>query len=252
MAISESSSESDLVLSPIPGSVFATAFHEHASDIDGQLLLDPSFVESVFDGDGMLIDGFYTDSSFASFLAPTPALQPQTLSSPLSLSDESSSSQTTLVEENGQNVPVNRQRRQRSARSPKSGPTERMLEITPDELACYYAMPITEASKKLKVGLTVLKKRCREFGIPRWPHRKLKSLDGLIHNIQELSKESPSSGKKKFEDAVSELEVQKRNMQANPAVDLSDDTKRLRQACFKQSYKQRRQALARLEEDDEE
>jgi hypothetical protein len=45
-------------------------------------------------------------------------------------------------------------------------------------------MPITQASKELKVGLTVLKKRCREFGIPRWPHRKMKSLDSLIQNIQ--------------------------------------------------------------------
>jgi hypothetical protein len=34
-----------------------------------------------------------------------------------------------------------------------------------------------------KVGVTVLKKRCRELGIARWPHRKVKSLNTLIENI---------------------------------------------------------------------
>jgi hypothetical protein len=41
-----------------------------------------------------------------------------------------------------------------------------------------------EASRNLKVGLTVLKKKCREFGIARWPHRKIKSLDSLIQDLQ--------------------------------------------------------------------
>jgi hypothetical protein len=59
-----------------------------------------------------------------------------------------------------------------------------MTEITLHELSHYFHMPITQASKELKVGLTVLKKRCREFGIPRWPHRKMKSLESLINNIQ--------------------------------------------------------------------
>lgn len=33
-----------------------------------------------------------------------------------------------------------------------------------------------EASKKLGVCVTVLKKICRRFGISRWPHRKLRSV----------------------------------------------------------------------------
>lgn len=48
----------------------------------------------------------------------------------------------------------------------------------------YFYMPITEAAKELNVGLTLLKKRCRELGIRRWPHRKLMSLQTLINNIQ--------------------------------------------------------------------
>ena len=65
-----------------------------------------------------------------------------------------------------------------------NGISERMTEITLHDLSQYFHMPITQASKELKVGLTVLKKRCREFGIPRWPHRKMKSLESLINNIQ--------------------------------------------------------------------
>ena len=45
-------------------------------------------------------------------------------------------------------------------------------------------MPSEEAAKKLGVGLTVLKRICRKFGVPRWPYRKLKSLDRLITNVE--------------------------------------------------------------------
>lgn len=48
----------------------------------------------------------------------------------------------------------------------------------------YFYMPITQAAKELNVGLTLLKKRCRELGIRRWPHRKLMSLQTLIKNVQ--------------------------------------------------------------------
>eukprot|EP01018_Ginkgo_biloba_P009256 Gb_36930 [translate_table: standard] len=63
-------------------------------------------------------------------------------------------------------------------------PTKRVADIALKDLAKYFDVPITEASRNLKVGLTVLKKKCREFGIPRWPHRKIKSLDSLIQNLQ--------------------------------------------------------------------
>jgi len=48
----------------------------------------------------------------------------------------------------------------------------------------YFYMPISQAAKELNVGLTHLKKRCRDLGIQRWPHRKLMSLQTLIKNIQ--------------------------------------------------------------------
>jgi len=48
----------------------------------------------------------------------------------------------------------------------------------------YFYMPITKAAKELNIGVTLLKKRCRELGIPRWPHRKLTSLNALIANLK--------------------------------------------------------------------
>ena len=53
-----------------------------------------------------------------------------------------------------------------------------------EELRKYFYMPITKAAREMNVGLTVLKKRCRELGVARWPHRKMKSLRALILNIQ--------------------------------------------------------------------
>jgi hypothetical protein len=56
--------------------------------------------------------------------------------------------------------------------------------LTFEIVSQYFLMPITQAARELNVGLTVLKKRCRELGIPRWPHRKMKSLHALINNVE--------------------------------------------------------------------
>lgn len=53
-----------------------------------------------------------------------------------------------------------------------------------DEIQKHFGVPIAQAAKELKVGLTVLKKRCRELNITRWPHRKIKSLKSLITNVK--------------------------------------------------------------------
>ncbi|KAI3887018.1 hypothetical protein MKW92_003142 [Papaver armeniacum] len=60
-----------------------------------------------------------------------------------------------------------------------------IAKITMDDLVKYFDVTINEAANSLNVGLTALKRKCRELGIPRWPHRKIKSLGTLIHNLQE-------------------------------------------------------------------
>ncbi|MCO5563150.1 hypothetical protein L7F22_016787 [Adiantum nelumboides] len=118
--------------------------------------------------------------------------------------------------------------------------SERMTEITLHELSQYFSMPINQAAKKLNVGLTVLKKRCREFKIPRWPHRKMKSINCLIDNIKDLAEEQGVNSSPRVLKVVRELEEQRRLMEEMPAAELAERTKKLRQACFKANYKKRR------------
>ncbi|KAG5019216.1 Protein RKD4 [Glycine soja] len=99
-----------------------------------------------------------------------------------------------------------------------------------DEIKKHFGVPITEAAKRLNVGLTMLKRRCRELSITRWPHRKLKSLQLLIDNVKEMG----------LEDEVPRLERQKRLLEKLPGLELSEEAKKLRQACFKANYKKRR------------
>ncbi|XP_074349900.1 uncharacterized protein LOC141689496 [Apium graveolens] len=103
----------------------------------------------------------------------------------------------------------------------------------------YFYMPITQAAKELNVGLTLLKKRCRDLGIRRWPHRKLMSLQTLIRNVQELGKQQGEAAKEKLNEAIEILEQERKLIEEAPDVDMDGKTKRLRQACFKANYKKR-------------
>ncbi|XP_074316399.1 protein RKD1-like [Silene latifolia] len=112
--------------------------------------------------------------------------------------------------------------------------------LSKEIISQYFYMPITKAAKELNVGLTLLKKRCRELGIQRWPHRKLMSLQTLIKNVQELGKEGGDENGEKLKEAIEILEQEKKLMEEIPDLQLETRTKRLRQACFKANYKRRK------------
>ncbi|XP_047331958.1 protein RKD2-like [Impatiens glandulifera] len=112
-------------------------------------------------------------------------------------------------------------------------------ELSRKKISEYFYMPITQASKELNVGLTLLKKRCRELGIRRWPHRKLMSLQTLIKNVQEMGRGETSTDEK-LKEAIGILEQERKLMEEAPDLQLEDKTKRLRQACFKANYKKRK------------
>ncbi|KAH6797338.1 RWP-RK domain-containing protein [Perilla frutescens var. hirtella] len=107
--------------------------------------------------------------------------------------------------------------------------------LTRKMISQYFYMPITQAARELNVGLTLLKKRCRELGIRRWPHRKLMSLQTLIKN--EFGKEE---GEGKLQEALEILEQEKKLLEEIPDMQLEDKTKRLRQSFFKANYKKRK------------
>ncbi|XP_026658339.2 protein RKD1-like [Phoenix dactylifera] len=122
--------------------------------------------------------------------------------------------------------------------------------LTFEEVSRCFYMPITQAAKELNVGVTLLKRKCRKLGIPRWPHRKLKSLQTLIKNVKEHGGEEGDVGDAQLvTSATAILEQERKLMEKEPAMQLEEKTKRLRQACFKANYKKRR--LAALEESQE-
>ena len=113
-----------------------------------------------------------------------------------------------------------------------------VVEITRDDLASCFHMPSELACRKLGIGLTVLKRQCRRFGIKRWPFRKIKSLDRLINNVSQGIVPN-ESGRVPLK-SVEQLEEQKRQMEDCAIDDLDDETKRLQQAYSKASHKMRR------------
>ncbi len=129
--------------------------------------------------------------------------------------------------------PPNQSRENRRVRQYRSA-----SDITQEELSSCFHLPSEAACRKLGVGLTVLKRQCRKYGIKRWPFRKMKSLDRLITNVQ--AGISPGDQSKLVVKSVEELEEQKRKMEECAVLDLDDTTKRLQQAYSKANHKARR------------
>ncbi|QCD91203.1 protein RKD5 [Vigna unguiculata] len=124
----------------------------------------------------------------------------------------------------------------------KRAPSDLVAKISLSDLVQYFGMPIVEASRNLNVGLTVLKRKCREFGIPRWPHRKIKSLDSLIHDLQEEAKNQELENMDAAMAVAKRqrmLECEKENIEKKPFMDIQTETKRFRQDVFKRRHRAR-------------
>ncbi|KAJ4883770.1 Protein RKD2 [Raphanus sativus] len=112
--------------------------------------------------------------------------------------------------------------------------------LSKETISRYFYVPITQAAMELDVGLTLLKRRCRELGFRRWPHRKLMSLLALINNVKERQKMDGGENTGIFKNAVEILEDERRRIEENPDLEFTDKTKRLRQACFKATHKMKK------------
>ena len=49
----------------------------------------------------------------------------------------------------------------------------------------FFHLPMSAATKQLRIGSTALKKICRRHGIPRWPYRRLKAIEKIIEQLQQ-------------------------------------------------------------------
>ncbi|ESQ34392.1 hypothetical protein EUTSA_v10009656mg [Eutrema salsugineum] len=50
----------------------------------------------------------------------------------------------------------------------------------------HFHLPIKQASRRLSLCPTVLKKICRRGGLNRWPHRRVKSLLSKFNSLKEV------------------------------------------------------------------
>ena len=73
------------------------------------------------------------------------------------------------------------------------------------EVAAHFHRPINEASRHLKICPTVLKKICRKAGLPRWPHRKLQSIDRELTKLQQLVAEEDTQTEEQVEGLKSRI-----------------------------------------------
>ncbi|CAH8355823.1 unnamed protein product [Eruca vesicaria subsp. sativa] len=118
--------------------------------------------------------------------------------------------------------------------------------LSMETISGYFYMPITQAAMELDVGLTLLKRRCRELGFRRWPHRKLMSLLALINNVKQQKRESGENAGI-FKNAIEILENERKRIEENPDLEFTAQTKRLRQACFKATHKMKKKLSLKSE-----
>lgn len=93
--------------------------------------------------------------------------------------------------------------------------------FTFEELREHFHRPINEVSQELGICATLLKKVCRQNGIRRWPHRKIKSLDTLIENFEEIVRANPAEAEIIQAD-IAKLKKKREFLLQNPNVSYND------------------------------
>eukprot|EP01120_Amphizonella_sp_Union-15-10_P015572 TRINITY_DN8043_c0_g1_i1.p1 TRINITY_DN8043_c0_g1~~TRINITY_DN8043_c0_g1_i1.p1 ORF type:complete len:227 (-),score=37.46 TRINITY_DN8043_c0_g1_i1:29-709(-) len=88
-----------------------------------------------------------------------------------------------------------------------------------EDLSKYFHLPINVAAREIGVCATVLKKICRKNGIPRWPHRKIKSIDKMIETLKHsLQRGSTEEDDNRIRKEIKTLEEHKHYVINNPGV----------------------------------
>jgi hypothetical protein len=92
-----------------------------------------------------------------------------------------------------------------------------MHDYSLEDLSQYFHLPINDVARDLGVCATVLKKICRKNGINRWPHRKIKSVDKMIANLESVQFVSEEE-KNKMNAEIDELKYKREYLLKNPNV----------------------------------
>ncbi|KAG2440097.1 hypothetical protein HXX76_004211, partial [Chlamydomonas incerta] len=116
-------------------------------------------------------------------------------------------------------------------------------QLTKQSLKDVYHLPINEAAAALNIGVTVLKKYCRKFSIPRWPYRKLNSVNKLMETFDRYKRDALLGGNftggEECEVVLQSLAKMKIELYEDPDKDIDERIKKLRQANFKVEYRAR-------------
>jgi len=97
-----------------------------------------------------------------------------------------------------------------STRKIVEGSASKNKTLNYEDMEKYFHLPINLAAKELGICMTVLKKHCRRFGIARWPHRRLKSLDNMVERLE--TEGADAVDKEYFEHELDSLRQRKAHM----------------------------------------
>ncbi|KAJ4778270.1 Vesicle-associated membrane protein 727 [Rhynchospora pubera] len=129
----------------------------------------------------------------------------------------------------GETLHPNRVARDVQLISPRPNRNELKLE----HVAHKFSLPIKEAARDLKVSVSTLKFRCRELGIPKWPYRKIQSLETLIETMLEIE---PFG----FHHMIGKVREEIEAIKLNPTLEIKYETERFRQEIYDSKYKRQR------------
>jgi hypothetical protein len=95
--------------------------------------------------------------------------------------------------------------------------------ITYPDIAQCFDMPIRDAAQILGISLTQLKRLCREFNIPRWPYRRLNSIQRRIEVLTIMLERNNQTGgddrtARDTRDEMRKLQEEARSIKEDPTI----------------------------------
>ncbi|PWA90234.1 RWP-RK domain-containing protein [Artemisia annua] len=112
------------------------------------------------------------------------------------------------------------------------------MALSREEIARYYHIPISQATRKFNIGVSLLKRQCRKLGIKRWPSRKLISLQELINHFK--AEHGDAQPQEYTREIITRLLKEKKKVEENPNYQLPKNIIQLRKRSFKARYKKRK------------
>ncbi|KAM3757878.1 hypothetical protein ACB098_01G000800 [Castanea mollissima] len=112
--------------------------------------------------------------------------------------------------------------KQETQRTPKvslAAQRDRAGKLTLEEVGRHFHLPIEEASRRMKLCPTVLKKICRRYGIHRWPYRKVKSIRRQISNLTASLNSRDAEARANAQAEIDRLQQELTNVCAGVSID---------------------------------